>query len=161
LFGLLSARLVRKGRADPASQYLEAKQRIRPLMLEYLDPIITLIVVGPVLAHELNIGALHILLGVVGACAGIPIGLLRSRVQYVRAIENSKSVVLTRSKAEYFLLILLIAIRSSEDSIRSSTATGVTLLVAFLLAFPLGESCARSYSIVKKYQREVNESPSL
>jgi hypothetical protein len=161
VFMVVAYSLVRKGRSDTKSATLEPRQRIRPVLLELLDPLLAIIVVGPVLAHELSIGVWHVLAGLVGLAAGIPIGLLRSRVQYVRAIQSSKSVVLVRSRAEYALIFLLVILRSSESSIRQNHATSVTLLFAMLLALPIGESCARTYSMVKKYRREIVESPSL
>jgi len=161
LFAVVASTLVRKGRADPAAKDLQPRQRIRPLALEYLDPLLAIIVVGPVLAHELTLDSWHVLAALIGASAGIPIGVLRSRVQFVRAIKRTKSVVLTRSRAEYALVILLVILRSAEGSIRQSSSTLVTLLVAMLLALPIGESCARTVSIVQKYRQSVTESPSL
>ncbi|HEV3188122.1 MAG TPA: hypothetical protein VGZ04_08750 [Acidimicrobiales bacterium] len=160
-FMVVAYTLVRKGRSETKNATLAPRQRIRPVLLEMLDPLLAIIVVGPVLAHELNVGAWHVLAGVIGLAAGVPIGLLRSRVQYVRAIQSSKSVVLVRSRAEYGLILLLVILRSSESSIRQNHSTSVTLLFATLLALPIGESCARTYSMVKKYRREVVESPSL
>ncbi|HEV3267944.1 MAG TPA: hypothetical protein VGZ68_06040 [Acidimicrobiales bacterium] len=161
VFMVVAYSLVRKGRLDTKNATLEPRQRIRPVLLEVLDPLLAIIVVGPVLAHELNVDAWHILAGFVGLAAGVPIGLLRSRVQYVRAIQSSKSVVLVRSRAEYALIFLLVILRSSESSIRQNHATLVTLLFALLLALPIGESCARTYSMVKKYRHETVGSPSL
>jgi hypothetical protein len=161
LFLVVASTLVRKGRSDPLVSTLQPRQRIRPVLLEMLDPLLAIVVVGPLLAHELNVDAWHILAGLVGIAAGIPIGLLRSRVQYVRAIKSSKSVVLTRSRAEYGLIVLLVILRSSESSIQKNHTTSVTLLFALLLALPIGESCARSLSMVKKYRTEVFESPAV
>ncbi|HEY5266007.1 MAG TPA: hypothetical protein VIJ40_04270 [Acidimicrobiales bacterium] len=161
MFAVVASTLVRKGRADPAAKNLQPRQRIRPLLLECLDPVLAIVVVGPVLAHELTLDFWHVLAALIGASAGIPIGILRSRVQFVRAIKHSKSVVLTRSNAEYALIILLVILRSAEGSIRQSSSTLVTLLVAMLLALPVGESCARTISMVEKYRQSANESPSL
>src|SRR5665213_259738 len=161
VFMVVAYSLVRKGRLETKNATLAPRQRIRPVLLEMLDPLLAIIVVGPVLAHELNVDVWHVLAGLVGMAAGVPIGLLRSRVQYVRAIQSSKSVVLVRSRAEYALIFLLVILRSSESSIRQNHSTSVTLLFATLLALPIGESCARTYSLVKKYRREIVESPSL
>lgn len=160
-FAVLASRLVRKGRSDPAAVYLQPRQRIRPLLLELIDPVLALIVVGPVLAHELNLNTWHVLAGLLGLSLGIPIGVLRSRVQYVRAIKSSKSVVLTRSRAEYALIVVLLILRSGEDVIRQNHTTALTLLFAMLLALPVGESCARSLSILGKYQRSLDGTPSM
>jgi hypothetical protein len=156
---LISSSLVRKGRTDPLSSTLQPRQRIRPLTLEWLDPVMAMIVVGPVLAHELNLNAWHMLAGLVGISLGIPIGLLRSRVQFVRAVPTSKSVVLTRSRAEYLLVILLAVLRTAENTIRQNHSILLTLLLAALLSLPVGESITRSISITSKYQSSVRESP--
>lgn len=158
LFAIVASTLVRKGRADPLAANLPPRQRVRPILLEVLDPLLAVVVVGPVLAHELNLNTWHVLAGVTGLSVGIPIGLLRSRVQFVRAIKSSRSVVLTRSRAEYALVILLVILRSSEDSIRQNHTTSVTLLLAMLLALPIGESFARSASMVSKYRNLTVES---
>jgi hypothetical protein len=161
IFAVMARSLVRKGRRDPQAAYLERRQRIRPLLLEVLDPVLAVIVVGPVLAHELNISAWHLLAGLLGLSIGIPIGLLRSRVQFVRAIKSSQSVVLTRSNAEYALLALLVVLRVAQDSVRNVHSTTLTLLFAALLALPIGESVARSYSMVEKYRNGPDEPASL
>jgi hypothetical protein len=161
LFAIIASALVRKGRADPLAANLPPRQRIRPILLEMLDPLLAVVVVGPVLAHELNLNTWHVLAGLIGISVGIPIGLLRSRVQFVHAIKSSQSVVLTRSRAEYALVILLVILRSSEDSIRQNHTTSITLLLAMLLALPIGESFARSVSMVNKYHTSTAESPSM
>ncbi|MFY9783060.1 MAG: hypothetical protein WAK12_05965 [Acidimicrobiales bacterium] len=161
VFAVAASTLVRKGRADPQSAYLLPRQRIRPLALEIIDPFMSVIVVGPVLAQELNVSAWHVVAGLVGASLGVPIGMLRSRVQFVRAIKSSRSVVLTRSRAEYALLGLLVVLRSAEDGIHNVHTTSITLLFASLLALPVGESIARTTAIVGKYRNSVSESPSM
>jgi hypothetical protein len=158
VFAVMARSLVQKGRRDPQTAYLQPRQRIRPLLLEVLDPVLAIIVVGPVLAHELDINTWHVVAGLVGVSLGIPIGLLRSRVQFVRAIKSSTSVVLTRSNAEYALLVVLIVLRSAQDFIRGVHSPSVTLLFAALLALPIGESAARSISIVEKYRGAVDGS---
>ena len=161
VFALVASSLVRKGRADPQAQYLLPRQRIRPLALEMIDPVMSIIVVGPLLAHELNVSTWHVIVGLLGASIGVPIGLLRSRVQFVRAVKVSTSVVLTRSRAEYGLIALLIVLRSAQDAIHNVHSSSVTLLFAGLLALPIGESFARSISIVGKYRNSVGESPAM
>jgi hypothetical protein len=160
-FAVAASMLVRRGRADPQAAYLLPRQRIRPLALEIIDPLMTIIVVGPVLAQELNLSAWHVVAGLVGVSLGVPIGMLRSRVQFVRAIKSSKSVVLTRSRAEYALLALLLVLRSAEDAIHNVHTTSITLLFAALLALPVGESFARTTALVGKYRNSISESPSM
>lgn len=160
-FALIASSLVRKGRLDPQAAYLQPKQRIRPLMLEYLDPLYAAIIVGPVLWHEMNLSTWHVVASLLGASIGIPIGVLRSRVQFVRAAPSSRSVVLTRSRAEYALLVVLIILRSAEGFVKREHAQALTLVAAALLALPIGESLARSLSIVQKYRASVVETPSM
>ena len=159
VFLLISWSLVRKGRSDPLAKTLYPRQRIRPLSLEWLDPLMAIVVVGPILLHELNLSAWHMLAGLVGISLGMPIGLLRSRVQFVRAVPMSKSVVLTRSRAEYSLVILLAVLRSAESTNLQSHSTMLTLLLAAMLSLPVGESITRSVSLTSKYQTSVSESP--
>jgi hypothetical protein len=161
VFAVAASMLVRKGRTDPQVAYLLPRQRIRPLALEIIDPLMTIIVVGPVLAQELNVSPWHVVAGLLGVSAGVPIGMLRSRVQFVRAIKSSTSVVLTRSRAEYGLLALLLVLRSAEDAIRNVHTSSITLLFAALLALPVGESFARTIAIVGKYRNSISESPSM
>jgi hypothetical protein len=159
VFAVIASVLVRKGRTDPNLPTLQPRQRIRPITLEWLDPLLAIIVVGPLLGHELNLSAWHIIAALVGASVGIPIGILRSRVQFVRGIASTKSVVLTRSNAEYALLALLIILRSAQDFMRQSHSASITILFAALLALPIGESCARSYSITEKYRASIGDLP--
>ena len=156
---VVSASLVRKGRADPAASTLAPRQRIRPLALEWLDPVLALVVVGPVLWHELTLSAVHVGAGILGLLLGCPVGVLRSRIQFVRAIESTKSVVLTRSNAEYALVILLVILRSAESSIERQHGAGITFLLTVLLAFAFGESATRSAAITQKYRKSVEEQP--
>jgi len=159
VFAVIASTLVRKGRTDPNIASLAPRQRIRPITLEWLDPLLAIIVVGPLLAHELHFSLWHAAAAAVGASIGIPIGLLRSRVQFVRAIASTKSVVLTRSNAEYALVVLLVVLRSAQDFLSKSHSSLVTILFAALLALPIGESCARSVSITSKYNVSLGELP--
>ena len=78
---------------------------------------------------------------------------------YVRAEPKSKSVVLRRSGIEYGLLLLLIVIRTIEDS-EAHSRTGVSSLIfSALIALAVVESIARSVFIVLKYQKERDASP--
>lgn len=156
---VISASLVRKGRSDPASATLAPRQRVRPLALEWLDPVLALVVVGPVLWHELTLSVAHVGAGILGLVLGYPVGVLRARIQFVRAVTPTKSVVLTRSNAEYALVILLIILRSAESSIERQHGAGVTFLLTVLLAFAFGESAARSIAITQRYRQSAEEQP--
>jgi hypothetical protein len=136
---------------------LEKRQRIRPIALEWLDPLIAAVVVGPLLWHELHKGASCVGLGVVGAAVGIGIGLLRARIMFVRALPQSRSVILTRSTAEYLLLGLLIILRSAEGAVERLHSRPFTLVLSALLALAVVESVTRSVAITLNYRRSITQ----
>jgi hypothetical protein len=159
LFGLIlaSAILVRKGRLDPAAQSLERRQRIRPLPLEWLDPLIAVVLIGSTLWDTVFTSLTHVGVALLGAAIGVPIGLARARVVFVRALPSSKSVVLTRSTAEYLLLALLLCLRLGGSTIaRSHSKAGLYVLGA-LLGLAVAESVARSVAITLRYRNSANE----
>jgi len=63
---VIAAVLVRKGRSDPAAKDLEKRQRIRPLVLEWLEPVIAAVVVGDLLRHELMKDVVNVVAGAGG-----------------------------------------------------------------------------------------------
>jgi hypothetical protein len=149
-----AALLVRKGRLDPAAKDLERRQRIRPLALEWLDPLIAGALVGPLLWHELAKGFSYVGVGLLGAALGIAIGLLRARVMFVRALPESRSVILTRSTAEYLLLGVLLVLKLSEDAVDRVHSGPFTLVLTALLALAVVESLSRSVAITLRYRSE-------
>ncbi len=149
-----AALLVRKGRLHPAAKDLEPRQRIRPLALELLDPLIAVALVGPLLWHELAKGVSYVGMALLGAAVGVAIGVLRARVMFVRALPQSRSVILTRSTAEYLLLGLLFVLKLSEDAIDRVHSGPFTLVLTALLALAVVESFGRSIAITLTYRRE-------
>jgi hypothetical protein len=156
-----AALLVRKGRLDPAAKDLERRQRIRPLELEWLDPLIVGAVVGPLLWHDLTKGLSYVGLGLLGAAVGLAIGALRARVMFVRALPQSRSVILTRSTAEYLLLGLLLVLKLSEDAVDRVHSPTFTLVLTALLAVAVVESLSRSIAITFKYRSELGSTVAL
>jgi hypothetical protein len=150
-----AALLVRKGRLNPANKDVERRQRVRPLALEWLDPLIAGALVGPLLWHELTKGPSYVGVGVPGAAIGIAIGLLRARVVFVRALPLSRSVILTRSAAEYLLLGLLLVLKLSENAVERVHSGPFMLVLTALLALALMESLSRSIAITLKYRGDV------
>jgi hypothetical protein len=147
-----AALLVRKGRLDPAARDLPKRQRLRPLPLEWLDPVIALVIAGPLLWDHVQKGALYVALGVLGGVVGVGIGLLRANVMFVRAVTSSRAVILTRSTAEYLLLALLIVLRLTEDAVDRVHSTPFALALTALLALAVVESITRSVGISLKYR---------
>lgn len=145
---------VRQGRSATAAAHLPKGQRIRPLRLELIDPVLILLIVGSVLWTDVTKSWLHALFLIIGLALGIPIGLFRARVMLVRAIPSQQSVVLTRSGVEYAMLAILVVLKIVEDALNlEHTGPSVLgLIVTLLMALGLGESVARTTVIVVKYR---------
>jgi len=152
-----AAILVRKGRLDPAANDLERRQRIRPLLLEWLDPVIAVVLVGSTVWTTAFPNVAHGGVSLLGAAVGIPIGLARARVMFVRALPGSKSVVLTRSTTEYLLLGLLLCLRLGGNAIARAHSTGGIYALAALLGLAVAESVARSAAITIRYRNSAME----
>jgi hypothetical protein len=143
--------LVRKGRLQSRTSNLGARERIRPLAITLLDPVISVIIIGPFVIHFVGSSATHVAAAVAGGALGVAIGYARARVMFVRAIRSTKSVVLRRSGLEYGLLLILVILRSTQGSIERSSSASAKSLVTGLAALALVEAVARSAFIVKRY----------
>ncbi|MBU6515688.1 MAG: hypothetical protein KGL23_08275 [Acidobacteriota bacterium] len=146
-----TSRLVRRGRLQSRTAQLEQGQRIRPLAITLLDPLFSVVIIGPYLWRLITHSSTHVAVAVVGALLGVLIGYARARVMFVRAIRPTTSVVLRRSGFEYALLALLIVLRSAESTIERSSSTLASLGVTLLAALALSEAISRSGFIVKRY----------
>jgi len=157
LYGVLFAMavMIRRTKKHPANNELEAKQRLRPIMITWLDPFLVFVVAGSMLWALVTVNLWHALAALVGALAGVPIGVARANTQYVRAVHDAKGVVFRRSGLEYALLGLLLVLRIVEDSIDRMHTGPLTALLAALVALAVAESIARSAAITIKYYREA------
>ncbi|HEY5302670.1 MAG TPA: hypothetical protein VIJ86_01285 [Acidimicrobiales bacterium] len=153
--------LVRRGRLQSRSATLAARERMRPLAITLLDPIISVVVIGPFVVHFISMSSTHVAAAIVGAGAGVVIGYTRARIMFVRAVKQYKSIVLRRSGLEYGLLLILIILRATEGSIESSGSTSALLAVTALASLALVEAVARAAFIVKRYIDAPEESASL
>jgi len=149
--------LVRRGRLQSRRSALAPRERIRPLAITLLDPVISVIIIGPFVAHFVRSSSVHLVAAVIGAVAGVAIGYWRARVMFVRSLRSTRSVVLRRSGLEYALVGVLIVLRTLEGSIdRSHSAIALSALTA-LATLALVEAIARSYFIVDRYRRSPFE----
>lgn len=149
--------LVRRGRLQSRRSALAPRERIRPLAITLLDPVISVIIIGPFVEHFVRSSSLHLVAATVGAAVGIVIGYWRARVMFVRALRSTRSVVLRRSGLEYGLVAVLIILRTLEGTIdRSHSALALSALTA-LASLALVEAVARSYFIVERYRRSPLE----
>jgi hypothetical protein len=134
---------------------LQKGERLRPIMITLLDPVISIFLIGTVLWSLMTRSDGHFVAALIGAAGGIPIGMARARVQYVRAVGTAKSVVFRRSPVEYGLLALLLALRIAESSISNLHNGFATYAIAAGAALAVAESIARSAAIGVRYHRET------
>ncbi|HTU59049.1 MAG TPA: hypothetical protein VMF89_11460 [Polyangiales bacterium] len=134
---------------------LNKGERLRPLVITMLDPLVSVVLIGGVLWDLMMRSNGHIVAALVGAGIGVPIGMARARVMYVRAVKESRSVIFRRSAMEYGLLGLLLVLRIAESSIAHLHNEFVTYVLTAGIALAVVESIARASAIVIKYRNDV------
>ncbi len=155
------ALLVRQGRNDPLKPSLPKGHRVRPLLLEWFDPVLVAVYIGVPLVREVTTDVVHLLMAVVGALVGVGIGVARARVMYVGAAPATRSVVMKRSGPEYLLVAVVIGLRSLENALRHTHTGPLTWLLTVALATGIAESTARSVAITLRYRADVAAGPSI
>jgi hypothetical protein len=135
-------------------------ERIRPLLITLLDPVLSLVILGSIFWHLTTTNSEHVVLAIVGGVIGVGIAWARARVMFVRAVHATKSVVLRRSGAEYALLGLLIVLRLVEGSVKHSRVGVESIILTALISLAVFEPIARSTFIVLKYLKNENAHPS-
>jgi hypothetical protein len=157
VFLVVIAIMRRRGIRENRDFVLQKGERLRPIMITLLDPVISIFLIGTVLWSLMMRGDGHLLAALLGAAVGVPIGMARARVQYVRAVGTAKSVVFRRSPAEYGLLGLLLVLRIAESSISNNGFASYAIAAGAALA--VAESVARSAAIGIRYHRETTLAP--
>jgi hypothetical protein len=127
--------------------------------MTWLDPVLVLVFIGPVLWDLLTRDSGHVLTALLGAAAGIPVGVARARTMYVRAVKDAQAVIFRRSNLEYGLLAILLVLRVVESSIAKLHSDFATYTLTALLALALAESFARTTDIVVRYRHETEVLP--
>jgi hypothetical protein len=155
IIGILRRRSLRENR----DFVLQKGERLRPIMITLLDPVISVFLIGTVLWDLMTRSDGHFVAALVGAAIGIPIGMARAKVQYVRAVGTAKCVVFRRSNAEYALLGLLLVLRIAESSISNLHNGFASYAIAAGAALAVAESIARSAAIAIRYHRETTLAP--
>ena len=153
--------LVRQGRRQSRSTTLAPRERIRPLMITLLDPVISVMIIGPFIWHFVAHSHQHVVAAMVGAILGIAIGYAPARVMFVRAIKETKSVVLRRSGAEYGLVLVLVVLRTAQGSVEHSSSSLAQSLVTGLAGLALVEAISRSAFIVRSYHHRADTTSTL
>jgi hypothetical protein len=151
VIGIMRSRSLRANR----DFVLQKGERLRPVMITLLDPVISIVLIGSVLWSLMTRSDGHFVAALVGAAGGVPIGMARARVQYVRAVGSAKSVVFRRSVMEYGLLALLLVLRIAESSFSNLHKGFASYVLTALIALAVAEPIARSAAIGIRYHRET------
>ncbi len=143
--------LVRQGRLQSRGANLNPGERLRPLAISCIDPLISLLIIGPLLWKLASHHSGNLAGAVGGAVIGVVIGYFRARVMFVRTQKRTRSVVLRRSGIEYALVAVLIVLREIEGSLELDHVSTATVAVAALAALGLVEAFARAGFIIGRY----------
>ncbi len=146
----------RKGRRNSTNVTLVKRERLRPLSITLVDPLISLVLIGQIFWSLASSDVGHVSCAILGAPFGVAIGWARARVMYVRAIPGIKSVILRRSGTEYALLALLLGLRLAEDSVTNNRSGFASYALTALIALAVVEAFARTGFILQKYLTEKN-----
>ncbi len=127
--------------------------------MTWLDPVLVVVFIGSVLWDLIARDVGHLIVALLGAAAGVPIGVARARTMYVRAVKDAQSVIFRRSNLEYGLLAVLVILRIVESSIAKLHSDVATYTLTALLALAVAESLARTLDIIVRYRRETATLP--
>jgi hypothetical protein len=147
-----------RARRTTAGMDLPRGQRLRPVGLLLLEPVLYVVLVGALLWDELTESASHVVAALVGVAVGVAFGIYRARIMYVRADPARRGVILTRSTAEYVALAVLCLLELGRSDLERRTDrldSPLSLLVTALVALALAEAVARIAATVLRYRREV------
>ncbi|WP_062292872.1 hypothetical protein [Demequina phytophila] len=144
--------------SDPTIQ-LEPRERFRTLRMQILEPVLALVVVGSILATDLEHTPVHAIVAVLGAGAGYAFGWYRARSTFVAGYPAHRGVVLRYSIESFVALGLLIAIKLVAEQDLLPDGETFRAIVAALLAFILVESAARVITLVQLYRRVPSTLP--
>jgi hypothetical protein len=147
--------LRRRGITQTSPGSLAKGERQRPILITWLDPLISILFVGSVLWDLMTRNYAHAGAAIVGGLVGVPIGLARARVMYVRAVPAVKCIILRRSPVEYALLAVLLALRLSANSIANMHSSIATYVLTAVIALGVIESIVRASAIVWRYHQEA------
>jgi hypothetical protein len=136
-------------------------ERLRPLVITLLDPVASVVIIGPIFWHLVTTNVNHVVVAIVGGIVGVVIAWARARVMFVRAVKVTKSVILRRSSAEYALLGLLIVLRLAEGAVKNDRIGVQSLVFTALISLAVVEPIARSWFIVEKYLETEPGDPAM
>ncbi len=149
--------LRRQGVRQGAALELAPRQRLRPLAMVWIDPLLAFLFAGEMLWTLIARDVAHGVTALAGIAAGIAVGYARGRVVYVRAVPEHNSIVIRRTAIEYALLAGLLILRMAEDAIAKTHTPILTFVLCGLIAMGISESIARAATLTIKFRRDKSE----
>lgn len=130
-------------------------ERVRPLGMEFTEPLLEVAVIALLLWSDLSGGWDHWLVGALGIIPGYFIGRYRARIMYVRAVKEYKSVVMRRSQAEYIAVAVVVAIKMLGENLPVNNPA-TSLIISFALITVVSESIFRVLKVASLYKEGVD-----
>ncbi|GAA4717533.1 hypothetical protein GCM10023216_01960 [Isoptericola chiayiensis] len=143
-------------RSDPSLD-LRSNERFRTLRMQLLEPLVALVVVGALLAADLQHHPVHLVLVVVGGALGYAFGVYRARTTYVSSVPQHRGLVLRYNVESFVALGLLVVIKVVAEQDLLPDGGVFRAVIAAMLGFLVVESFARVLRLVRYYQRERAE----
>jgi len=144
--------LRRQGVRQGAALDLGPKERLRPLLMVWIDPLLVFLFSGEMLWTIVHRNVMHATAAVVGGLLGSVVGIIRGRIVFIKAVPQHKSVVIKRNAIEYGLLIVLLALRITQDAITKHHSGIVIVILGGLIALAIIESIARAGALTQRYR---------
>lgn len=129
-------------------------QRVVALQQQWLDPALTLFIVGGVLRRDLT-DPLHLALGGVGVLIGAAAGITRARLIFLEARPAISRIVLKRGPAEIAIVAVLGLIALACRSITPDGHAPLNLIATVVLTIGVAESVARTGYLTWRYYHEA------
>lgn len=133
---------------------LRDHQRLRPLAVVFLEPVLELVLVAVVLRDELSQGGAHWWAAALGAVLGLGLGLFRVRNVYVRSEVRYHAVVVRDTRVETFALLGLLALDIASQMADQHLPI-VSLFVTAALAVLLANTFTVAAEIARRYRRSA------
>ncbi len=155
-FGVISLLLYGRSRSVQKKVALEKGQRVRLMALEWMEPMLEILIVLGLLWADLSDNAGHLVAAAIGAVVGAFFGRWRAQILWVRAEPTLKAVVMKRSWAEYLAFALLIIVKVLSESFTAKSGWLSWVLTA-AVALVVAEAVTRVIVMHVWYRRAIHE----
>ncbi|MDO8147182.1 hypothetical protein Q6350_01915 [Isoptericola sp. b515] len=140
-------------RSDPSLD-LRSNERFRTLRMQLLEPLVAFVVVGALLAADLQHHPVHLVLVLVGGALGYAFGAYRARTTYVAAVPRHRGLVLRYTVESFVALGVLVVIKVVAEQDLLPDGDVFRAVIAAMLGILVVESFARVLKLLRYYQRD-------